>query len=215
MSSSFVAANSRYSHRPVAPSGLDQGRSVSLHQRHSGYEWQVRATFPEKTRSIAVASRQELKVGRRYEWILVGTNGRNARWVKFSRPVFESGPSESLRVDPSAHRGRETDAQVQDPGARGRDRRARGECLRGTSHGSLGQGQYRGRQRPTRSQARLLYRQLQDQAQRRTAGRPSDSSTWATRCYGRMWPTARRGVAAPRWRSMPSPWLMAVTSPSW
>ena len=57
-----------------------------------GYEWQVRATFPEKTKSIAVARLQEMFGGRRYEWIFVGTTGKNARWVKFSRRAYQLGP---------------------------------------------------------------------------------------------------------------------------
>jgi hypothetical protein len=53
------------------------------------WEWQVRATFPDKPRSIAVAKRQRMDIGRRYEWILVGTSGKNARWVKFSRAIYD------------------------------------------------------------------------------------------------------------------------------
>ena len=80
---------------PIAPTAhpvWTKGDQYPFAGVPAGYEWQARATFPEKTKSIAVARRQELIVGRRYEWIFVGSTGKNSRWVKFSRPIFVPGP---------------------------------------------------------------------------------------------------------------------------
>jgi hypothetical protein len=80
---------------PIGPSLLPvwvKGNQFLYSSGAPGIEWQARATFPEKTKSIAVASRQELSLSRRYEWIFVGTSGKNARWVKFSRPIYQAGP---------------------------------------------------------------------------------------------------------------------------
>jgi len=52
------------------------------------YSFQLRATWPGKTRTIARSSRDVImEAGRRYEWYLVGTTARNAKFVVFSRAV--------------------------------------------------------------------------------------------------------------------------------
>lgn len=79
---------------PLDPSAIPvfvKGDGRSIVTAAPGLEWQSRATFPEQTKSIAIAHRQALDVGRRYEWILVGTTGRNARWVKLSRAIYSDG----------------------------------------------------------------------------------------------------------------------------
>jgi hypothetical protein len=47
----------------------------------------LRATRPEKTKTVAKSALVTLKSGRRYEWYLLGTKVRNAKFVVFSRAV--------------------------------------------------------------------------------------------------------------------------------
>ena len=71
---------------PVWTKG-DQVASASL----DDYIWQVRATRPEDPDTLAV-KKAELQVERRYEWILVGSNAGNVKFVLFSRAISAPSP---------------------------------------------------------------------------------------------------------------------------
>ena len=55
--------------------------------------WRVRATRPHKTKTLAKSGFIHLKAGHRYEWYLLGTKAKNARFIVWTRAISGAFPS--------------------------------------------------------------------------------------------------------------------------
>ena len=52
-----------------------------------GASYRLRATRPDKTKTLAKSNFVELKASRRYEWYLLGTKAKNAKFIVWSRAI--------------------------------------------------------------------------------------------------------------------------------
>ncbi len=57
-----------------------------------GWGWKLRATRPDMDRTIANSKWIDLEIGKRYEWILLGSRPKNAKFIVWVRDIVEPTP---------------------------------------------------------------------------------------------------------------------------